>query len=83
MATRVNDGGHDVPTEAVERRYSDRMAKLSLALTIADRSYVFDNSGERRHLFLTREDGRIKYCATEMPGWAVTAIPAGLRMLDH
>lgn len=80
VATRVSDGGHDVPTTAVERRYQTTMEKLGDALALAERGYVFDNSGTRRHLLLTREGSRTKYLAPELPNWAIAAIPEPLRM---
>lgn len=45
---RVRQGGHAVPITALERRYPDIISKLAKAVLLADRSYIFDNSGRRR-----------------------------------
>ena len=58
VRSRVIDGGHDVPPDALARRYPDSMGKLPEALVIADRSYVLDNTGRRRKLLMIREGGK-------------------------
>ncbi len=60
----------------VLRRFDRSMTNLSIAMTIADRSYVIDNSGTRRRLLLSYENGTLKRLAKVIPRWAATAIPA-------
>ena len=79
VGERVASGGHDVPREHTDRRYARTMANLPVAMGIADRSIVLDNSGERHRLLLVRENGRTRFVADVMPGWAARAIPADLR----
>jgi predicted ABC-type ATPase len=79
VQARVRDGGHNVPLADVFRRFDRSIANLSIALMIADRSYVFDNSGERRRLLLLCENGKLKRLAKVIPRWAAVAIPAELR----
>lgn len=79
VRTRVRDGGHDVPLPDVFRRFERSMANLAIGLTIADRSYVIDNSGSRRRLLLSRENGQVKHLAEAFPIWAARAIPRELR----
>lgn len=79
VGERVAGGGHDVPREHTDRRYARTMANLAVAMGIADRSIMLDNSGERHRLLLVRENGRTRFEAATMPGWAVRAIPADLR----
>jgi predicted ABC-type ATPase len=55
------------------------MANLAMGLTIADRSYVIDNSGKHRRLLVSRESGQVKHLAKVMPAWAANAIPDELR----
>ncbi len=74
VIARVKRGGHTVPLQHIERRYPDTMSKLRTAIEIADRAYVFDNSGARRRLLLNRDKGRNKFVSTEMPLWAETAL---------
>ena len=69
VVARVRDGGHAVPVSALERRYPDTMSRLAAALAIADRAYVFDNSGTRRRLLLIRERGRTRFRAADLPVW--------------
>ncbi|MBK1838638.1 zeta toxin family protein [Azospirillum sp. YIM B02556] len=79
VRTRVLLGGHDVPKEAILRRYGRSMAALADALTIAHRSWVFDNSGGRRRLLLKREMDRVSKLASGLPNWAVDTIPPAFR----
>lgn len=73
---RVRQGGHAVPYTALERRYPESLSKLVPAMLLADRSYVFDNSGRRRRLLLIRELGRIRYKVPDLPEWAATRLAA-------
>ena len=73
---RVAAGGHDVPVDAIMRRYPDTMGKLSAALGLVDRAYIIDNSGTRRRLLIKIEDGRAISVADDLPKWAVGAVPA-------
>ncbi|WP_375429501.1 AAA family ATPase [uncultured Sphingomonas sp.] len=79
VGERVRAGGHDVPREHSDRRYARAMANLPVAMSIADRSIVLDNGGERHRLLLVREDGRTRFESAAMPGWAARAVPADLR----
>jgi predicted ABC-type ATPase len=81
VRTRVRDGGHSVPLADVFRRFDRGMANLATGLTIADRSYVIDNSGTRRRLPFSRENGEVKHLAKIMPAWATDAIRSDLRRL--
>ena len=72
---RVAAGGHDVPVEAVMRRYPDTMAKLATALGLVDRAYIVDNSGARRRLLIKTEGRRATSVAVDLPKWAVSAVP--------
>jgi predicted ABC-type ATPase len=73
VAGRVLDGGHDVPADALERRYPDSLRRLSEALTIVDRAYLLDNSGRRRRLLLAPDAGRDRF-RTTLPTWAAEAV---------
>jgi predicted ABC-type ATPase len=79
VRTRVRDGGHNVPLADVFRRFDRSMATLAAGLTIADRSYVIDNSDRRRRLLVSRENGQVKHLAKVIPAWAIDAIPSELR----
>lgn len=79
VSDRVAAGGHDIPVAAILRRYPDTMAKLGRALELADRVYVLDNSGRRRRLLLSREDGRMRFVSRRLPPWALAAVPEAMR----
>jgi predicted ABC-type ATPase len=44
VKTRVSLGGHDVPTDRIEKRYRRTMALLPEMLTRVDRAWIFDNT---------------------------------------
>jgi predicted ABC-type ATPase len=59
VAHRVARGGHDVPRDKIVSRYERAMALLPVALTIADRAFVYENSGpEGFRLGLTKATER-------------------------
>jgi predicted ABC-type ATPase len=77
---RVAAGGHDVPIDAILRRYPDTMAKLATALVMVDRAYIIDNSQTRQRLLIKIEGGRVCNLAEDMPAWAMRAVPAHYRL---
>lgn len=79
VRNRVTAGGHDVPLDALARRYPDSSAKLKEALTLADRSYVLDNSGRRRRLLMIREGGQLRHLDPSLPSWFKDAVPHQMR----
>jgi predicted ABC-type ATPase len=79
VVARVRRGGHSVPVEDLERRFSRSMAHLADAMAIAHRTLVVDNSGKRRRLILSRENGRTKRVSSKLPQWAKDAIPVKMR----
>lgn len=51
VASRVENGGHDIPPEAISRRYMKSLRNLfTLYMPLADRTVIFDNSGEKAAL---------------------------------
>ncbi len=74
---RVESGGHAVPPEDVARRFIRTLARLPDALTIAERAFVVDNTGEKRRLVFSIEHGRIKHLSHNLPDWVRQAIPTG------
>lgn len=80
VSERVAGGGHNVSREDTDRRYARTMGNLPLAMNIADRSFVFDNTGRRHRLVLIREADLTRFEAAAFPAWAARAIPADLRL---
>jgi predicted ABC-type ATPase len=70
VADRVAKGGHDVPADAIERRYHLSMNNLPKAAAIADRVTLYDNSGRAHRLIGVREHGRERQSAP-MPRWVL------------
>jgi predicted ABC-type ATPase len=46
VRNRVKLGGHDVPTDRIEKRYHRSLGLLMDAIRYANRAYIFDNSGD-------------------------------------
>lgn len=74
VATRVQFGGHDVPTDKVESRYYRSMENLLPAIKIADKSYIFDNSYEEPKMIATVINNEIKTSSTIIPLWFKTYV---------
>lgn len=84
VKSRIAEGGHAVPPEAIERRYQRSMDNLECVLQIADRAWVFDNNRKRgRRTLLIREGDRLKYVSKLLPAWALQAIPPELRRRER
>ena len=79
VAHRVRMGLHYVPPEDILRRYQRSMDNLPIAMQIAGRTLVIDNTGKGFRLLLVRRDGRTRIVARTLPGWVMKAIPAELR----
>ncbi|MCC6645182.1 MAG: zeta toxin family protein [Polyangiaceae bacterium] len=79
VAQRVMLGGHTVPIEKIIARYTRSMASLSLAISIAHRVYVFDNSVDDldARLCARSVEGRLRKVYGPLPTWVATAL-AGL-----
>lgn len=77
--TRVEEGGHDVPQDAVIRRFPDAMAKLALAMDLANSALIFDNSGLERCLLLDVENGQVRFIEQNLPGWFEAHVPGKWR----
>lgn len=71
VADRVIRGGHTVPIEKIVRRYERSMANLPLAISIAHRVYVFDNSveGAEARLCARTQDVHLRKVYGILPEW--------------
>lgn len=71
VADRVAKGGHPVPEDKIRARYERSMSLLAEAARVADRTYVFDNSGcgGERRLCAETERGRLRALAPDPPDW--------------
>ena len=73
VALRVMEGGHDVPISKIISRYTRSLANCSVAASIADRAYVYDNSVDNvspKLVFRTIEGKLIRHFGDINP-WAL------------
>jgi len=71
VAHRVGRGGHPVPEDRIRARFQRNRPLIRDAALLADRAYVFDNSGLARphRLVLTLVGGRLRWAAENLPDW--------------
>lgn len=75
VKTRVQRGGHDVPTNKVHARFSRTIENIKTAVKTVDKAYVWDNNKKRSHnepshrFVMTLEKGQITKLAPNVPKW--------------
>jgi len=72
IENRVVKGGHTVADEKVVNRYPKTLENLYPAISLCDKSYLFDNSGEELTLIAEiQEDSSLKLAVDEanFPNW--------------
>lgn len=78
VADRVIRGGHSVPIEKIVTRFERSLANLPLAIELAHRAYIFDNSedGVDARLCARTENARLRKVYGNLPDWVATvALP--------
>lgn len=73
ITQRYLDGGHEVPISKVISRYYKSISNASLAISMVDRAYVYDNSIENQMpqlLFRTISGKIFKQYSNAIPEWA-------------
>ena len=77
VAQRVAQGGHNVPEEDIRRRYARSLANLPMAIELADRATILDNSTAAGYQPIAIvENGRVVEQVRELPGWIKTLLPS-------
>lgn len=79
VASRVLNGGHDVPITKIISRYDKSIAHCKILSCIVDRLYIYDNSiedAEARLLFRLSNGKLTKQYIYELPNWASTLLPS-------
>jgi predicted ABC-type ATPase len=71
---RVRAGGHHIDPEVVRARVVSSFENLPRAIAIADRSVIYDNSGDRHIPVLDIVHGEIRQLA-ELPHWLAALRP--------
>lgn len=72
IARRVMEGGHDVPISKIISRYGKSITNCALAASMADRTYIYDNSvdyADPKPLFRVN-DGKLEKVYGEVNEWA-------------
>ncbi len=69
-------GGHTVPIEKIVSRYVRSMANLELAIEVADRVYLYDNSvdGVEARLCARTRDGQLRKVHGPLPEWVAAEV---------
>lgn len=77
VSKRVQEGGHDVPTDKILARYPRTLAHLAKALPIADIASLYDSldsqHGGVKHIAICR-NGKLIECCEQLPNWAKTVL---------
>ena len=68
---RVSHGGHDVPSDRLERRYKQSLQNLAAAITFMPSVRVFDNSDVDHpyRLVLHTQNGTVIHRCSPFPPW--------------
>lgn len=76
VAVRVMQGGPDVPTDRLARRYEQSLKNLVAALAFVPTVRVFDNSSQEHpyRLVLRTENGAVVERPQPTPGWLARAL---------
>ena len=77
IAQRVMEGGHDVPITKVISRYYKSILNCKRCATLADRTYIYDNSiddADARLLFRMTSGQLFKQYTDDIPEWAMTIL---------
>ena len=69
VKNRVILGGHNVPKEKIVNRYYKSLDNLYEAVKIANRSFIFDNSGDERIFLAEINEGNVELKTDEVPLW--------------
>ena len=69
VATRVTEGGHDVPDDKIIERYQRCLDNVSQALPFLNRAYFFDNTGTEIRFLAEVNEGKWKLYASKLPQW--------------
>ena len=66
IKNRVANGGHDIPSEKVRKRYDESINNLEKVIPLCDFVSVFDNSESFRRLV---KEGKLIQKADKVPFW--------------
>lgn len=68
IAARVKKGGHCIPDEDVDRRYTESLNNLQKAIGLCDLVSVYDNSDNFRRIAIYKS-GKLCLLSRNVPDW--------------
>jgi predicted ABC-type ATPase len=71
---RVADGGHDVPSADVLRRYARSLATLPRAINVVERVTLIDNPVRGAYRVIAQSQPGELDIERSIPGWATTTV---------
>lgn len=74
VKSRVEAGGHHIPTEVIERRHKTTNDNLKNVLPKLTNICLYDNSGTTSDLLLQVKNKKINYQAKNIPQWAIPIV---------
>lgn len=74
VSNRVQHGGHDIPKEAIERRYQKSLDNLMKILPMVHNAKIYDNSGSEYKLLLEIQNKKIIHTHPNINEWAKNAV---------
>lgn len=69
VKSRVQLGGHSVPVDKIRSRYSKSLNLLADAVKLADRAFIYDNSGDNTVLLAEKNENKLTILLPEVPSW--------------
>jgi len=64
---RIQSGGHSIPVADIRRRFDRSLDNLADAMELADRTWIFNNSGQHNKLVLTRKGNKNHVLSSQLP----------------
>ena len=74
IASRVLEGGHDVPADKILARFQRCIDNVALSLPFLNRAYFFDNSGTDIRFITEANEGKWTLFSSTLPNWFVNSI---------
>lgn len=71
VANRIDKGGHPVNTDKIKSRYLKTLKNLLPAIKLANRFYLFDNSGKELKLIAEGYNGALQLKVSTPPQWFI------------
>ena len=69
----MKEGGHDVPTDKIQKRHRRSAPLIRQAAPLADVAHVYDNSSlnQSPRCVLSFDNGNVEFIAEAIPDWVL------------